>query len=122
VLARETFKLVLCSPMQWARETRELAGLGDKAVIHLDLVEWNYGQYEGVTLKQIHEGAVGLADPPRWMTRRVAGSGGCRAALPAEYGHALGPRLLPRHTRREDLERASHWVGCQDRQTGRRRL
>jgi broad specificity phosphatase PhoE len=42
VLARETFKLVLCSPMQWARETRELAGLGDKAVIHLDLVEWNH--------------------------------------------------------------------------------
>ena len=42
MLARETFKLVLCSPMQWARETRELAGLGDKAVIHLDLVEWNY--------------------------------------------------------------------------------
>jgi xylulose-5-phosphate/fructose-6-phosphate phosphoketolase len=40
VLARETFKLVLCSPMQWARETRELAGLGDKAVIHL--VEWNH--------------------------------------------------------------------------------
>jgi hypothetical protein len=33
VLARETFKLVLCSPMQWARETRELAGLGDKAVL-----------------------------------------------------------------------------------------
>jgi broad specificity phosphatase PhoE len=45
--------------MQWARETRELAGLGDKAVIHLDLVEWNYGQYEGVTLKQIHEAPSG---------------------------------------------------------------
>ena len=41
MLARETFKLVLCSPMQWRRETCELAGLGDKAVIHLDLVEWN---------------------------------------------------------------------------------
>jgi hypothetical protein len=41
--------------MQWARENHELAGLSDKAIIHL--VEWNYGQYEGVTLKHIHEGA-----------------------------------------------------------------
>ena len=43
--------------MQWTTETCELAGSGDKAVIYLGLVEWNYGQYEGVTLKQIHEGA-----------------------------------------------------------------
>ena len=33
VLARNAFELVLCSPMQRARETCELAGLGDKAVI-----------------------------------------------------------------------------------------
>jgi broad specificity phosphatase PhoE len=38
-------------------EEGELAGLGDKAVIDPGLIEWNYGQYEGVTLKQIHEGA-----------------------------------------------------------------
>jgi probable phosphoglycerate mutase len=43
--------------MQWTRETRELVGLGDEAVIDRGLVEWNYGQYEDVTLKQIHEGA-----------------------------------------------------------------
>src|SRR5262249_57737246 len=48
--------------------------------------------------------------------------GGWGAAFPVEWGQALGPRLLPRHTRREGLERVSHWVGCQDRQTGRRRL
>jgi broad specificity phosphatase PhoE len=57
VLARETFRLVLCSPMQWTRETCELVGPRGKTVIDPGLVEWNYGQYEGVTLKQIHEGA-----------------------------------------------------------------
>jgi broad specificity phosphatase PhoE len=70
VLAKTAFGLVLYSPMQRARETCKLAGFGDKAVLDSDLVEWNYGEYEGRTPKQIHEVAPGLADLPRRMPRR----------------------------------------------------
>jgi probable phosphoglycerate mutase len=70
VLARNAFALVLCSPMQRARETCELAGFGDKAVIVPDLAEWNYGKYEGLTPKQIHEVA------PGWLIFRDGCPGG----------------------------------------------
>ena len=70
VLARESFALVLTSPLQRARETCELSGLGDNADIDADLVEWNYGEYEGLTPKQIHEQA------PGWMIFADGAPGG----------------------------------------------
>ena len=69
-LGRRTFALVLVSPLQRARETCELAGFGDRAVIEPDLVEWNYGAYEGLTPKQIHEQA------PGWLIFRDGCPGG----------------------------------------------
>src|ERR1700757_2489968 len=55
VLAKEVFALVLVSPLHRARETCELAGLAATAAIEPNLREWNYGQYEGLSPKQIHE-------------------------------------------------------------------
>jgi probable phosphoglycerate mutase len=59
VLARQSFTLVLTSPLQRARDTCELSGLGETAEVDPDLAEWNYGEYEGLTPEQIHEKAPG---------------------------------------------------------------
>jgi probable phosphoglycerate mutase len=60
-LAKETFALVLTSPLERARKTCELAGFGARAEIDRDLIEWNYGAYEGLTPEEIH------AQAPGWM-------------------------------------------------------
>ena len=58
-VARYTFAAVLTSPKQRARETAELVGLGDQAEVDDDLCEWDYGDYEGFTIKEIRKTVPG---------------------------------------------------------------
>ena len=48
------FALVLCSPLSRARETARLAGL-ECSGLRDDLLEWDYGEYEGLTTPEIRE-------------------------------------------------------------------
>lgn len=49
-----SFDHVLSSPLRRAMQTCELAGFGSRATLDPELVEWDYGEYEGLTLAQIH--------------------------------------------------------------------
>ncbi|MBB3540023.1 MULTISPECIES: histidine phosphatase family protein [unclassified Rhizobium] len=63
-LAGKSFAAVWSSPSQRARNTCELAGFGVGAIVKDDLAEWDYGDYEGVTSKEIH------ATRPGWQLFR----------------------------------------------------
>jgi len=63
-LAGMAFAKVLTSPLQRAARTCELAGFGAAAEVDRDLVEWNYGQYEGLRTVEIH------AKHPDWRLFR----------------------------------------------------
>ena len=86
VLAKESFALVLTSPLERARKTCELAGFGGCAEIDRDLMEWNYGKYEGLTPKQIQ------AQAPGWMLFNDGSPGG---ESPAQVG-ARADRVIAR--------------------------
>lgn len=59
-----TFAKVLVSPSQRARQTADLAGFGSMAEIDADLMEWDYGRYEGRRTAEI------LAERPGWLLFR----------------------------------------------------
>jgi broad specificity phosphatase PhoE len=68
-LAARAFALVLTSPLSRAAETAALAGLGD-AEREDGLLEWDYGDYEGVTTAEIRE------QQPDWYLFRDGAPGG----------------------------------------------
>ncbi len=63
-LAAVSFDRVLSSPLSRARETCALAGLGGRAELRDDLLEWDYGDYEGRTSADIRR------DRPGWLLWR----------------------------------------------------
>jgi broad specificity phosphatase PhoE len=65
-----TFAKVYTSPLQRAARTCELAGFGAVAAVDRDLVEWDYGQYEGRRTAEIQ------AERPGWLLFRDGCPGG----------------------------------------------
>jgi probable phosphoglycerate mutase len=81
-----TFAAVLTSPLQRAARTCELAGFGAAAEVDRDLLEWDYGQYEGRRSAEIH------AERPDWQLFRD----GCpRGETPDQVG-ARADRVVSR--------------------------
>jgi broad specificity phosphatase PhoE len=109
-LAGESFDLVLTSPRLRARRTAELTGHAG-AEVDEDLVEWAYGDYEGVTTPQIREtvpgwtlwshptpGGESAAAVGERLDRVVARARTVERTLVFGHGHAL--RVL-----------AARWLG-----------
>jgi broad specificity phosphatase PhoE len=106
------FELVLTSPLSRAAETCRLAGLGDEAEERRELVEWDYGEYEGLTTPQIRETI------PGWSVWRDGCPGGETAddvgarvdPLIAELRALLGDAALFAHGHLLRVL-AARWIG-----------
>jgi probable phosphoglycerate mutase len=73
-LRGRTFAAVLTSPLARAAETCRLAGFGDVARLRNELMEWDYGEYEGRRTVEIRE------ERPDWSLWRDGAPGGETAA------------------------------------------
>jgi broad specificity phosphatase PhoE len=80
------FDKVFTSPLLRARRTCELAGFGASAELDRDLVEWNYGDYEGRRTSEIR------AERPGWQLFRD----GCPGGESPEQVGARADRVLGR--------------------------
>lgn len=89
------FALVLTSPLQRARRTCELAGLGDRCQVDEDLREWDYGEFEGLKTAEIRQ------RKPDWNLFRD----GCPGGENAEQVGARADRLI------EKLRRGTREAG-----------
>lgn len=101
-LRGRTFALTLTSPLLRAADTARLAGLD--ALPEPDLVEWDYGRYEGVTTSQIR------ATRPDWMLWRDGCPEGEDAAAVARRADRVIDRVLGEsgHDGEHDLALVAH--------------
>jgi broad specificity phosphatase PhoE len=83
--AGRSFAAVLCSPRRRARDTAELAGLAITQIDD-DLAEWDYGEYEGLTTREIQR------ERPGWDQWRD----GCPGGESADQVGARLDRVLER--------------------------
>jgi broad specificity phosphatase PhoE len=74
------FALVLSSPLQRALETCRLAGFGANVQVRPELMEWDYGRYEGRTSREI------VTENPGWSLWRDGGPDG---EMPADVGRRV---------------------------------
>jgi len=87
-LMKKTFALVLTSPLARARETCQLAGQAASAIIDPDLLEWDYGAYEGKTSAEIRK------ELPGW----TIWSGGVRGGESSDQVGERVDRVIARAT------------------------
>ena len=90
LLGAITFTAVLTSPLQRARRTCELTGLGATADLESDLAEWDYGAYEGLRSREIHR------DRPDWSVFRDGCPDGETPAQISDRADRLIARLRSR--------------------------
>jgi broad specificity phosphatase PhoE len=98
-LERRDFARVITSPLSRAAETCELAGLGDQAERSEALLEWDYGEYEGLTSVQIRQRR------PGWVLWRDGCPGGESAA---EVGDRVDPLVAQLLQARGDVALFAH--------------
>jgi probable phosphoglycerate mutase len=91
LLSRQHFAAVYTSPLQRARQTCALAGLGAQAVIEPDLREWDYGRYEGITTAEIRQTV------PGWTVFTHPCPDGERLEQVQQRCEGLISRLVERH-------------------------
>jgi probable phosphoglycerate mutase len=106
------FARVFTSPLQRARTTCALAGFNSVAEVDNDLVEWNYGKYEGLRLAEIH------AERPGWELFRDGAPGGETPAQVTERAdntwrrvRSIGGNLLLFSSGHFIRVLAARWIG-----------
>ena len=102
LLAGLAFDAVLVSPLQRARRTCELAGLGARAEVCEDLREWNYGDYEGITTAEIRRSV------PEWTVWTHPCPGGESTAAVQQRCERLIDRCLARMGEQRRLALFAH--------------